>query len=297
MKEVWVLGAGTMGNGIAHVFALNSWKVLLYDVNENQLKKAISTISNNLERQIKKGIISPEQKEKTLNQITITQKLKEGTPYLIIEAVFEDYEVKASILKELNSLIPSHTIVGTNTSSIPISRLASNVNNSSRFLGVHFMNPVPVMKLVEIIRGMETSEEIINEVIKIINEIGKTPVVVNDYPGFVSNRVLLPMINEAIYALYEGVAGPNEIDTVMQLGMNHPMGPLHLADFIGLDVCLNILNVLYEGFKKEKYAPCPLLQKLVWAGHLGVKTGSGFYIYENGQKKRPAPYLRQLSIK
>lgn len=291
-KEVWVLGAGTMGNGIAHVFALYGWRVTLYDVSEEQLRRAIQTIRNNMERQVKKGIITQEAREEALARIATTTALQRGTPSLVIEAVFEVLDVKKEVLEKVSELVPEEAIIGSNTSSISITQLARFVKNQGRFAGIHFMNPVPVMKLVEVIPGLNTDESIVEKIVEIVRGIEKVPVVVNDYPGFVSNRILLPMINEAIYALYEGVAGVEEIDTVMRLGMNHPMGPLQLADFIGLDVCLNILKVLYEGFRQDKYAPCPLLEKLVTGGHLGVKSGSGFYVYEGGKPAGVAPYLK-----
>jgi len=294
MKEVWVIGAGTMGNGISHVFALAGWNVLLIDVSEEQLKKALQTISTNMDRQIKKGLISEGDKAQAMARIRTATQISEGEPDIVIEAVFENYEVKRDVLARVSNSVPQSTIIGSNTSSISITKLGACVRHRERFLGIHFMNPVPVMKLVEVIAGLDTAPDVINKSIEIVKELGKTPVCVNDYPGFVSNRILLPMINEAIYALDGGVAGVEEIDTVMKLGMNHPMGPLQLADFIGLDVCLNILNVLYEGFKNDKYAPCPLLEKLVVSGHLGVKTGSGFYVYEGVKIVGVAPYIRKL---
>ena len=281
INKVAVIGAGTMGNGIAHVFAASGLQVFLSDIKEEYLDRALSTITKNMDRQIKKGIISEDDKSKALSNIVKTIGV-ESIPAdcdLAIEAVSENREIKLSVVKSLNAILKPPAIIASNTSSISITELSANCR-ADQFIGMHFMNPVPVMKLVEIIKGYNTSKETLETVIKIAERIGKTPVEVNDYPGFISNRVLLPMINEAIFAYYEHVAKVKEIDTVMKLGMNHPMGPLTLEDFIGLDVCLDILNVLYEGFNDPKYRPCPLLKKMVAAGKLGRKTGEGFYLYE-----------------
>src|SRR5436190_10838095 len=276
-----VIGAGTMGNGIAHVFAQHGFEVHLIDVSEKQLEKAIGTISKNLDRQVAKEIIRKEKKEETLLNIIATTSIPEGVKNarLIVEAATENVQLKLKIFKEIDAASPEGCILATNTSSISITKIASVTTQPEMVIGMHFMNPVPVMKLVEIINGYATKKEVTGKVVEITKQLGKIPCVVNDYPGFISNRILLPMINEAIYSLYEGVAGVEEIDTVMKLGMAHPMGPLQLADFIGLDICLSILNVLYDGFKNPKYAPCPLLVNMVAAGHLGMKTGKGFYEY------------------
>ncbi len=281
IRRICVIGSGTMGNGIAHVFAQHGYEVYLVDINQEALEKALKTISKNLDRQIKKGIVKQEEKETILNRIQTTTDLQQGAKNvdLVVEAVTESIKIKEQVFREVSKYVPEHTIIASNTSSISITKLATFTDRSERFIGMHFMNPVPVMKLVEIIRGYDTSDETTQIIEETAKKLNKVPVVVNDYPGFVSNRVLMPMINEAIYALYEGVATKEAIDTVMKLGMNHPMGPLQLADFIGLDVCLAILQVLYEGFGDPKYAPCPLLVKMVEAGHLGVKTGKGFYNY------------------
>jgi len=284
---VSVIGAGTMGNGIAHVFAQHAFEVHLVDVSQSQLQKAIDTISKNLDRQIAKEIIRKEKKEETLANIKTNTSLEEGVKNsdLVVEAAIENVELKLKIFKELDEVAPSNCILATNTSSISITRIGASTNRPGMVIGMHFMNPVPVMKLVEIINGYATSKEVTDKIVDITKLLGKIPCVVNDYPGFISNRILMPMINEAICSLYEGVAGVEQIDTVMKLGMAHPMGPFQLADFIGLDVCHAILTVLYEGFKNPKYAPCPLLTNMVMAGKLGVKTGEGFYEYQAANKE------------
>jgi len=282
-----VIGAGTMGNGIAHVFAQHGFEVHLIDVSEQQLEKARNTISKNLDRQVAKEIIRKELKEETLRNIITTTSLAEGVKKsrLIVEAATENIDLKLKIFGEIDKASPAGCILATNTSSISITKIASVTQRPEMVIGMHFMNPVPVMKLVEIINGYATKKEVTEKVVEIATQLGKIPCVVNDYPGFVSNRILMPMINEAIYSLYEGVAGVTEIDAVMKLGMAHPMGPLQLADFIGLDVCHSILNVLREGFGSSKYAPCPLLTNMVTAGMLGVKSGEGFYRYTPGSKE------------
>jgi len=281
IKNIAVIGAGTMGNGIAHVFAQNDFSIKLVDVSQNQLEKAIATIHKNLDRQISKNTISGEVKNKTIGNIKTFTSLKEGVQQsdLVVEAATENIDLKLAIFKEIDQFAPQHCILASNTSSISITKIASVTKRPEKVIGMHFMNPVPVMKLVEIINGYSTDKNVSETIINLSKQIGKIPCEVNDYPGFVANRILMPMINEAIYALYENVAGVQEIDTVMKLGMAHPMGPLQLADFIGLDVCLSILNVLYEGFKNPKYAPCPLLTNMVNAKNLGIKTGEGFYKY------------------
>jgi 3-hydroxybutyryl-CoA dehydrogenase len=282
-----VIGAGAMGNGIAHVFAQHDFEVNLIDVSGERLEKAIGNISKNLDRQVTKEIIRKEKKEETLANIITTTSLKEGIKNagLIVEAATENTELKLKIFKEIDEASPAGCILATNTSSISITKIASVTKRPEMVIGMHFMNPVPVMKLVEIINGYATKKEVTDKIVEISKQLGKIPCVVNDYPGFIANRILMPMINEAIYSLYEGVAGIEEIDTVMKLGMAHPMGPLQLADFIGLDVCHSILNVLHDGFGNPKYAPCPLLSNMVMAGKLGVKTGEGFYKYEAGSKE------------
>lgn len=284
---VSVIGAGTMGNGIAHVFAQHGFEVHLIDVSEKQLEKAIGTISKNLDRQVAKEIIRKETKEETLLNIVTTTSIQDGVKNarLVVEAAIENVDLKLKIFKEIDAASPGGCILATNTSSISITKIAAVTTRPGMVIGMHFMNPVPVMKLVEIINGYATKKEVTDKIVEITKKLGKIPCVVNDYPGFISNRILLPMINEAIYCLYEGVAGVEEIDTVMKLGMAHPMGPLQLADFIGLDVCHSILNVLLEGFGNPKYAPCPLLTNMVTAGKFGVKTGEGFYKYEPGNKE------------
>ena len=282
-----VIGAGTMGNGIAHVFAQNGFKVTIVDVSLAQLDKAIANISKNFDRQIAKGAATEEQKKTALANITIQSDMAKGVAdaELIIEAATENTELKLTIFEQLDNLAPKNTILATNTSSISITKIASATGRADKVIGMHFMNPVPVMKLVEVINGYATSKEVTDTIVELSRQLGKTPCVVNDYPGFIANRILMPMINEAIYSLYEGVAGVEEIDTVMKLGMAHPMGPLQLADFIGLDVCLSILNVLHDGFGNAKYSPCPLLVNMVMAGKLGVKSGEGFYVYAAGSKE------------
>jgi len=280
ISKVTVIGSGTMGNGIAHVFALNNYPTILIDNNLDSLNKAKNVINSNLERQLKKGIITLEQKEKALNNIIFSHNIDENIANsdLIIEAIFENKLSKIKVYEDVLKFDNGSLILATNTSSISITELAPKVI-ADRFIGMHFMNPVPVMELVEIVKGYSTSEKTYNEIFELSQKIGKKPVVVNDYPGFISNRILMPMINEAIFALYEGVATKEAIDQVMKLGMNHPMGPLTLADFIGLDVCLNIMEVLYNGFGDTKYRPCPLLKNMVNAGKLGRKSGDGFYRY------------------
>lgn len=282
IKNIAVIGSGTMGNGIAHVFAQYGFAVFLVDINSEILNKAIQTISTNLDRMIKKGTITEEVKKQTLERIK-TISGSENLPQdidLVIEAVSENFEIKKAVLQNVSNRVKDDCIIASNTSSIPITKLANLVKRPDKFIGMHFMNPVPIMKLVEIIRGYLTSDETFEIIKNLTLKIEKVPAEVNDYPGFVSNRVLMPMINEAIYCVYEGVATPENIDTVMKLGMNHPMGPLTLADFIGLDVCLAIMEVLYEGFNDPKYRPCPLLKKMVAANKLGRKTGEGFFKYQ-----------------
>lgn len=286
MKNIVVIGAGTMGNGIAHVFAMNGFSVALVDVSADALQRALQTIAGNLDRMIKKGTLSEEQKAQTLANIATHTALDQaaGTADLLVEAATENTDLKLRIFRDMDALAPASAILATNTSSISITKIAAVTGRPERVIGMHFMNPVPVMKLVEVIRGYATSDETTNTVLELSRRLDKVPVEVNDYPGFVANRILMPMINEAIYSLYEGVAGVQEIDTVMKLGMAHPMGPLHLADFIGLDVCLSILRVLHEGLGNPKYAPCPLLVNMVTAGKLGVKSGEGFYMHTPGSK-------------
>ena len=287
MKKIAVIGSGTMGNGIAHVFAQNGFNVSIIDISEEALKKAIATIDKNLSRQVEKGTIKADVKSKTLANLSTTTFMKEGLidVDLVVEAATENAELKLKIFKDLDENTKPGTILATNTSSISITKIASVTKSPSNVIGMHFMNPVPVMKLVEIIRGYSTSNETTQKVMELSKKLGKIPVEVNDYPGFVANRILMPMINEAIYSLHEGVAGVEEIDTVMKLGMAHPMGPLQLADFIGLDVCLAILRVLHNGFGNPKYAPCPLLVNMVQAGITGIKSGSGFYQYSTSSKE------------
>ncbi len=287
MKNIAVIGAGTMGNGIAHVFAQNGFNVQLIDLNEAQLEKAVATISKNLDRQVAKGSLTEEQKAQTLANLYTSNSIETGVANaeLIVEAATENVDLKLKIFQTLDANAPGNCILASNTSSISITKIASVTNRPSQVIGMHFMNPVPVMKLVEVIRGYSTSNEVNEKVFEISKQLGKVPVEVNDYPGFVANRILMPMINEAIYTLYEGVAGVEEIDTVMKLGMGHPMGPLRLADFIGLDVCLAILRVMHEGFGNPKYAPCPLLVNMVAAKKLGDKSGEGFYILNRETKE------------
>ena len=276
-----------MGNGIAHVTALHGYETFVYDLSEIQLDKAKSTIEKNLRRQAEKGLIATEEVEKTMNRIRFTNQLSDAlaTSDLVIEAASENLEIKLSIFKELDKLAPANCILASNTSSISITKLGAATQRPDKVIGMHFMNPVPVMKLVEVIKGYNTSKAVCEGIMDLSKKLGKIPVEVNDYPGFVGNRILMPMINESIATLFEGVAGVEEIDQVMKLGMAHPMGPLQLADFIGLDVCLAILKVLQDGFGNPKYAPCPLLVNMVQAGHLGVKSGSGFYQYSAGSKE------------
>jgi len=286
MKNVAVIGAGTMGNGIAHTFAQSGFKVQLIDVNEIALKKGVDTITKNLDRMVSKERITEAQKEETLGNITCFSNISDGVEYagLVVEAATENLDLKLKIFKQLDEACPEDTILATNTSSISITQIAAVTSRPEMVIGMHFMNPVPIMKLVEIIRGYNTSDAVTKLIMDMSKTLGKNPVEVNDYPGFVANRILMPMLNESIETLYNGVAGIHEIDTVMKLGMAHPMGPLQLADFIGLDVCLSILNVMYDGFKNPKYAPCPLLVNMVRAGKLGVKSGEGFYDYSESRK-------------
>jgi 3-hydroxybutyryl-CoA dehydrogenase len=287
MKNITVIGSGTMGNGIAHTFAQNGFKVSLVDIHAESLTKAIQTITNNLDRQIKKGAIDENVKTTTLANISTYTDIKEGAANadLVVEAATENREIKLNLFKQLSEICKADVILASNTSSISITQIAAATKKPANVIGMHFMNPVPLMKLVEVIRGYATSDEVTKAIMELSRKLGKDPVEVNDYPGFVANRILMPMINEAVYTLFESVAGVEEIDTVMKLGMAHPMGPLQLADFIGLDVCLAILKVLYDGFGNSKYAPCPLLVNMVAAGHLGIKSGSGFYKYTPGNKE------------
>ena len=286
MKNIAVIGAGTMGNGIAHVFAQFGYRVNLIDVSQASLDKAIATIGKNLDRQLAKEAITESEKQNTLSNLTTFTSLIDGVKGvdLVVEAATENVDLKLQIFKELDAATSENVILATNTSSISITKIAAVTNRPDKVIGMHFMNPVPVMKLIEIIRGYSTSDKVTNLIMEISKKLDKVPVEVNDYPGFVANRILMPMINEAIYTLYEGVAGVEEIDTVMKLGMAHPMGPLQLADFIGLDVCLAILRVLHEGFGNPKYAPCPLLVNMVTAGKKGIKSGEGFYSWSHGTK-------------
>lgn len=286
MKNIAVIGAGTMGNGIAHTFAQHDFKVSLIDISETALKNGIANVTKNLDRQVAKEVLTEAQKNETLLNIALLTDLKEGVAKadLVVEAASENLNIKLDIFKKLEELCKPNTILASNTSSISITQIAAATKRADKVIGMHFMNPVPVMKLVEIISGYNTSPETLATVTKLAEQLGKTPVPVNDYPGFVANRILMPMLNEAIETLYNGVAGVREIDTVMKLGMAHPMGPLQLADFIGLDVCLSILEVMYDGFKNPKYAPCPLLVNMVRAGKLGVKSGEGFYDYSESRK-------------
>ena len=285
-NKVAVIGAGTMGNGIAHVFAQNGFSVNLIDVSDMQLKKALDTIAKNFDRQIAKGILTEEQKVRAISQVSTFNSIADGVAdvTLVVEAATENTELKLNIFKQIDAAAPADAILASNTSSISITRIAAVTGRPEKVIGMHFMNPVPVMKLVEIINGYETDTVVTDTIIALSKQLGKVPCVVNDYPGFIANKILMPMINEAIYSLYEGIAGVEEIDTIMKLGMAHPMGPLQLADFIGLDVCLSILNVLHEGFGNPKYAPCPLLVNMVTAKKLGIKTGEGFYTYAPSSK-------------
>ena len=287
MNNIAVIGSGTMGNGIAHVFAQHDYQVALIDISEDALKNAMATIAKNLDRQIKKEVINKDKKEATLYNITTFTSIAEGVKdaELVVEAATENIDLKLRIFSELNHHTGDHCILASNTSSISITRIAAATKRADKVIGMHFMNPVPVMKLVEVIRGYDTSDEVTGKIMELAQKLGKIPVEVHDYPGFVANRILMPMINEAVFSLFEGVAGVEEIDTVMKLGMAHPMGPLQLADFIGLDVCLSILRVLHEGFGNPKYAPCPLLVNMVEAGHTGVKSKSGFYNYSHSSKE------------
>ncbi len=286
MKNIAVIGAGTMGNGIAHTFAQFDYKVQLIDISQASLDRGMATITKNLDRMVAKDKISEEDKLKTLNNITTYTNLEEGVEYasLVVEAATENLDLKLNIFRELEKFCPNDTILASNTSSISITQIAAVTTRPEMVIGMHFMNPVPIMKLVEIIKGYNTSDETYNIVKELSEKLNKVPVEVNDYPGFVANRILMPMINEAIETLYNGVAGVQEIDTVMKLGMGHPMGPLQLADFIGLDVCLSILRVMNDGFKNPKYAPCPLLINMVMAGKLGIKSGEGFYDYSESRR-------------
>ena len=285
-KNIVVIGAGTMGNGIAHTFAQTGFQVSLVDVSQGALDKGLATITKNLDRIISKGNMTEDQKTTTLNNISTFTNLADcaANAELIVEAATENLDLKLKIFKQMDELAPTNCILATNTSSISITKIASVTNRPDKVIGMHFMNPVPIMKLVEIIKGYSTSKDTFDEIYEMSKTLGKTPTEVNDYPGFVANRILMPMINEAIETLYNGVAGVEEIDTVMKLGMAHPMGPLQLADFIGLDVCLAILNVMHDGFKNPKYAPNPLLVNMVMAGKLGVKSGEGFYDYTESRK-------------
>ena len=287
MKKIVVIGAGTMGNGITHVFAQNGFKVTMIDISMEALEKAKNTIASNLDRMVKKEAINEETKQATLANISISTSLADSgaDADMMVEAASERMDIKLKIFMEADQILPAHAILASNTSSISITKIASATRRPDKIIGMHFMNPVPVMKLVEVIRGYATSDETTTTIMDLSRKLGKSPVEVNDYSGFIANRILMPMINEAIYSLYEGVAGVGEIDTVMKLGMAHPMGPLQLADFIGLDVCLAILQVLQSGFGNPKYAPCPLLVNMVTAGKNGVKSGEGFYNYANGIKE------------
>jgi 3-hydroxybutyryl-CoA dehydrogenase len=285
--KVSVIGAGTMGNGIAHVFAQNGYQVALIDISDAALDRGINTISKNLDRQVAKGSLTEDQKNQTLANITKYTEISKGVADadLVVEAATENVDLKLKIFKDIDANAPSHCILASNTSSISITKIASVTQRPSQVIGMHFMNPVPIMKLVEVINGYATDAKITQTIMELSQKLGKIPVEVNDYPGFVANRILMPMINESIYTLFENVAGVHEIDTVMKLGMAHPMGPLQLADFIGLDVCLSILKVLHEGFGNPKYAPCPLLVNMVTAGYLGKKSGEGFYDYSDANSK------------
>lgn len=287
MKNITVIGAGTMGNGIAHVFAMNAYQVNLVDISAEALERALATIRKNLDRMVKKEKITTTDADATIGRITTLTDLAAGVKNadLVVEAATENVDLKLKIFKNIDKHAPEKTILATNTSSISITKIAAVTQRPEKVIGMHFMNPVPVMKLVEVIRGYATSDEVTRTIMELSRNINKIPTEVNDYPGFVANRILMPMINEAIYSLFEGVAGVEEIDTVMKLGMAHPMGPLQLADFIGLDVCLSILRVLHDGFGQPKYAPCPLLVNMVTAGKLGRKSGEGFYEYVPGSKE------------
>jgi 3-hydroxybutyryl-CoA dehydrogenase len=296
MKNIAVIGAGTMGNGIAHTFAQNGYLVKLVDVSEKSLEKGVLTIAANLDRMLAKGTITEKEKHQTIANIITYTDIKDAVTgvELVVEAATENLNLKLNIFKQLSEICDHDVILASNTSSISITQIAAQVVHPERVIGMHFMNPVPIMKLVEIIRGYSTSDEVTKIIMTLSEKLGKTPTEVNDYPGFVANRILMPMINESIETLYNGVAGVLEIDTVMKLGMAHPMGPLQLADFIGLDVCLSILNVMYDGFKNPKYAPCPLLVNMVMAGKLGVKSGEGFYNY--AEHKKAEIVAKQFSL-
>lgn len=289
MKNITVIGAGTMGNGIAHIFAQSGYDVKLFDISEQALQRAIATISKNMDRLVAKEKLTETDKASSLDRLTTGTDLKKAVSAadLVVEAATENATLKFKIFKDLDELAPADCILASNTSSISITKIAAQTSRPDKVIGMHFMNPVPIMKLVEIIRGYSTSDQVCDAVIDMSKSLGKIPVACNDYPGFVANRILMPMINEAIISLHEGVAGVAEIDSIMKLGMAHPMGPLQLADFIGLDVCLSILNVLHEGLGNPKYAPCPLLVNMVTAGKLGVKSKEGFYDYTNGVKEAP----------
>lgn len=287
MKNISVIGGGTMGNGIAHVFAQSGFKVTLIDISTSQLERALATITKNLDRQVAKGSLTEAQKKAALDNLSTNSNIIEGVKEadLVVEAATENVALKLQLFTEIDKHAPKEAILATNTSSISITKIAAATGRPGKVIGMHFMNPVPVMKLVEIINGYATTKNVTDTIVELSKQLGKIPCVVNDYPGFIANRILMPMINEAIYSLYEGVAGVEEIDTVMKLGMAHPMGPLQLADFIGLDVCHAILKVLHEGFGNPKYAPCPLLVNMVTAGKLGAKSGEGFYTYTAGSKE------------
>lgn len=288
MKKVAVIGAGTMGNGIAHTFAQCGFEVSLIDISQDSLDRGVATIEKNLDRMVKKEKISETDKSSTLSNISTFTKIEDGVVGvdLVVEAATENMNIKLKIFTQLDEICEDHVVLSSNTSSISITKIGAATKRPDKVIGMHFMNPVPVMKLVEIIRGYATSDEVTAQIMQLSRDLKKSPVEVNDYPGFVANRILMPMINEAIYTLYEGVAGVEEIDTVMMLGMAHPMGPLHLADFIGLDVCMSIMEVLHSGFGNPKYAPCPLLVNMVTAGKLGVKSGEGFYDYSDGPRNK-----------
>ena len=288
MKNITIIGAGTMGNGIAHAFAQKNYKVTIVDISNESLEKAITTITKNLDRMLSKEKISEQEKNDTLANINTTTDFQTGVENsdLVVEAATENVDLKLKIFKDLDQICQEHTILSTNTSSISITQIANQTNRKDKIIGMHFMNPVPIMKLVEVIRGKETSDEVTSQIMELSKKLDKIPVEVNDAPGFVANRILMPMINEAIHTLKENVSGVEEIDTVMILGMSHPMGPLHLADFIGLDVCLSILEVMYNGFENDKYKPCSLLVDMVNKGNLGIKSGKGFYDYSDGPRNK-----------
>lgn len=287
IKNVTIIGSGTMGNGIAHVFAQCGYKVVLADISDAALQKGLGTITANLDRQVTKGTLTDAQKTATLANISTNTVVADAVKNadIVVEAATENVDLKLKIFKDIDAHAPAHCILASNTSSISLTKIAAATSRPSKVIGMHFMNPVPIMKLVEVINAYQTDATVTETVMDLSKKLGKIPTLVNDYPGFIANRILMPMINEAIYSLYEGVAGVSEIDTIMKLGMAHPMGPLQLADFIGLDVCLSILNVLYDGFGNPKYAPCPLLVNMVTAGKLGKKSGEGFYDYSNKESK------------